>query len=111
MQLNRFSKRDWLLLRNKIAGWQEAYIGKLNEGYIELLSQEGSEADKFWKLYRRLCEDKRCAGVQIFMRGSDPLPLICRLVNEGVIQLGDLCEFSEELQAAVASITGPHKPQ
>lgn len=38
MQSNWSSKRDWLLFRNKIAGWQEAYIGRLNKEYIELLS-------------------------------------------------------------------------
>ena len=44
------SKRDWRLFRNKLAGWQEAYIGRLNKEYIELLSGDGSEADKFWVL-------------------------------------------------------------
>ena len=49
MQSNWSSKRDWLLLRSKLAGWQEAYIGRLNKEYIELLRGDGSEADKFWK--------------------------------------------------------------
>ena len=31
MQSNWSSKRDWLLFRNKLAGWQEAYIGRLNK--------------------------------------------------------------------------------
>ena len=54
MQSNWSSKRDWLLFRNKIAGWQEAYIGRLNKEYIELLSGDGSEADKFWELCKRI---------------------------------------------------------
>lgn len=106
---NWSSKRDWLLFRNKLAGWQEAYIGRLNKEYIELLRGDGSEADKFWELCKRIREDRRCAGVQISMRGSDPLPIICRMINEGVITLGDLDEFSEELREAVATITEPHK--
>ena len=100
MQSNWGSKRDWLLFRNKLAGWQEAYIGRLNNG---------SEADKFWELCKRIREDRRCAGVQISMRGSDPLPIICRMIHEGVITLGDLDEFSEELREAVATITEPHR--
>ena len=88
---------------------QEAYIGRLNKEYIELLRGDGSEADKFWKLCKRIREDRRCAGVQISMRGSDPLPIICRMINEGVITLGDLDEFSEELREVVATITEPHK--
>ncbi len=109
MQLNWASKRDWLLFRSKIAGWQEAYIWKLNKEYINLLIGPGSEADKFWELCKRIREDRRCAGVQISMRGSDPLPIICRMINEGVITLGDLDEFSDELREAVATITEPHK--
>ena len=81
MQLNWASKRDWLLFRSKIAGWQEAYIWKLNKEYINLLIGPGSEADKFWELCKRIREDRRCAGVQISMRGSDPLPIICRNVD------------------------------
>lgn len=45
MQSNWSSKRDWHLFRNKLAGWQEAYIGRLNKEYIELLRGDGSEAD------------------------------------------------------------------
>ena len=101
MQSNWSSKRDWLLFRSKLAGWQEEYI--------ELLRGDGSEADKFWELCKRIHEDRRCAGVQISMRGSDPLPIICRMINEGVITLGDLDEFSEELREVVATITEPHK--
>ena len=82
--------------RSKLAGWQEAYIGRLNKEYIELLRGDDSEADKFWELCKRIHEDRRCAGVQISMRGSDPLPIICRMINEGVITLGDLDEFSAE---------------
>ena len=81
----------------------------LNKEYIELLRGDGSEADKFWELCKRIREDRRCAGVQISMRGSDPLPIICRMINEGVITLGDLDEFSEELREAVATITEPHR--
>lgn len=109
MQSNWISKRDWLLFRSKLAGWQEAYIGKLNKEYINLLIGPGSEADKFWELCKRIREDRRCAGVQISMRGSDPLPIICHMINEGVITLGDIDEFSDELREAVATITEPHR--
>ena len=84
-------------------------IGRLNKEYIELLCGDGSEADKFWELCKRIREDRRCAGVQISMRGSDPLPIICRMINEEVIALGDLHEFSAELREVVATITEPHK--
>ena len=52
MQNHWKSKREWILFRERIAGWQEAYIGRLNREYIELLSRDGSEAEKLWELYR-----------------------------------------------------------
>ena len=97
------------MFRSKLAGLQEGYIGRLDKGDIELLCGDSSEADQLWELCKRIREDRGCAGVQISMRGSDPLPIICRMINEGVITLGDLDEFSEELREVVATITEPHK--
>ena len=105
MQNNWESKRDWILFRERIAGWQEAYIGRLNREYIELLSRDGPEAEKFWELYRRICRDKRCTGVQAEMRKSEILANLCRLVNEGAIGYDDLDGFSEELREDVIRIT------
>lgn len=105
MQANWPSKRDQLLFCKKIAGWQEAYIGRLNREYIELLSRDGSEAEKFWELYRRIRRDKRNTGVRAEMRNSEILANLCRLVNEGVIGYDDLDGFSEELREDVIRIT------
>ena len=105
MQNNWESKRDWILFRERIAGWQEAYIGRLNREYIELLSRDGPEAEKFWELYRRIRRDKRNTGVQAEMRNSEILANLCRLVNEGVIGYDDLDGFSEELREDVIRIT------
>ena len=101
-------KRDQLLFRERIAGWQEAYIGRLNREYIELLSRDGSEAEKFWELDRRIRRDKRCTGVQAEMRSSEILANLCRLVNEGVIGYDDLDGFSEGLRENVIRITSYH---
>ena len=93
------------MFRERIIGWQEAYIGRLNREYIELLSRDGSETEKFWELYRRICRDKRNTGVQAEMRNSEILANLCRLVNEGVIGYNDLDGFSEELREDVIRIT------
>ena len=42
-----FTKKDWVLFREKIADWQEAYMDKLNKEYIELLNGEGTPSEKF----------------------------------------------------------------
>ena len=54
-----FTKRDWALFKEKIAGWQEAYMDKLNKEYIELLSGKGSPSEKFWALEERIRNDKK----------------------------------------------------
>ena len=105
MQANWPSKRDQLLFRERIIVWQEAYIGRLNREYIELLSRDGPEAEKFWELYRRIRRDKCCTGVQAEMRNSEILANLCRLVNEGAIGYDDLDGFSEELREDVIRIT------
>lgn len=58
MQPNWSSKRDWLLFRSKLAGWQEAYIGRLNKEYIELLSGNNSENAGNPHEYRLFCPSK-----------------------------------------------------
>ena len=108
MQNNWESKQDWILFRERIAGWQEAYIGRLNREYIELLIRDGSEAEKFWELYKRICRDKHCTGVQAEIRSSEILANLCRLVNEGVIGYDDLDGFSEGLRENVIRITSYH---
>lgn len=45
------SKHDWKLFREKLPGWQENYMDRLNKEYIALLSAEDKKAsEKFWKL-------------------------------------------------------------
>lgn len=105
MQENGVSKRDWNLFRERIADWQEAYIGRLNREYVELLSRDGSEAEKFWELYKRIRRDKCCTGVQVQMRCSELLTALCRLVNEGAIRYEDLDGFSDDPREAVIRIT------
>lgn len=36
--MNKFSEKDWKIFRSKIAGWQEAYMDKLNKEYIKILA-------------------------------------------------------------------------
>lgn len=45
------NEKDWKLFRNKIAGWQDAYIDKLNKEYINLLSSVKSHQSNsgLWK--------------------------------------------------------------
>lgn len=96
-----FTKKDWALFREKIADWQEAYMDKLNKEYIELLSGEGRPSEKFWTLEERIRNDKKDTGVQLKMSRSNCIPNIISLLNEEVITMEDLDEFSDELKETI----------
>ena len=91
--MNKFSEKDWKLFRNKISDWQEAYMEKLNKEYIVLLSGEENASDKFWKLEKRIREDKKDCGVQCEMSRSNQFYIMLSLLNEGSITFDDLSDI------------------
>ena len=100
-----FTKKDWSLIRDKIAGWQEYYMDKLNKEYIELLNGEGKPSEKFWALEERIRNDKKDTGVQLRISRSNCISNIVSLLNESVITMADLEEFSDELKETIRFIT------
>lgn len=96
---------DWKIFRKRVPRWQEDYMKKLNKEYIEILSRDGSAAQNFWNLENRVFKDKRSVGVVIDMRRSKMLINILDLLEDHVINLEDLDEFSEELRKEVTQIT------
>ncbi len=95
------SKKDWKLYREKIGGWQENYMDRLNKEYIRLLSEEGPASEKFWKLENRIREDRRKPGVIIEVRKQKMIDQILMLLNDKAIGMDDLREFSDELRETV----------
>ena len=103
MQKQEFTKQDLTLFKNKIAGWQEAYIDRLNKEYIELLSEDAKPSVKFWKLNERIKEDRKKTGVLLEMNRSALLYNIISLINDGAITFDDLEGFSDELKETVSA--------
>ena len=103
MQEERFTKKDWTLFRNKIADWQEAYMNRLNKEYIKLLSEDANPAEKFWRLDKKIKEDRKKTGVQLEMSRSKLIYNIISLINDGAISFEDLNEFSDELKETVSA--------
>ena len=101
LQEQRFTKRDWSLFRSKIDDWQEAYMGRLCDEYIELLSGDGDPSEKFWQLDKRIRSDKRNPGVRIEMTRTNFLYNVIALINNDVISVEDLEDFSDELKETV----------
>ena len=95
------SKSDWKLFRARIGDWQEAYMERLLQEYIELLTGAENASEKFWKLEERVKKDKKHPGVLIELRKSNMIYDIVSLINLGVITTSDLKEFSEELKEGV----------
>ena len=62
------SEKDWKLFRAKLPGWQESYMKRLTEEYVEILNSDSPSSDKFWTLEKRLREDKRRCGVRADVR-------------------------------------------
>ena len=96
--MNRFSEKDWKLFRSKIADWQEAYMEKLNQEYVAILTGEGNASDKFWEIEKRIREDKKDCGVQCEMSRSNQFYIMLSLLKEGAITFDDLEDFSDDLK-------------
>ena len=95
------SKKDWKLYREKIAGWQEAYMEKLIASYVKYLLAEEPASTKFWELEKKIKRDRKNPGVLIELSKQNmPFDLI-RLIHEGVITVDYLEGFSDELKETV----------
>ena len=99
------SKRDWKLFREKIVGWQEDYMDRLCQEYINLLkSTDKHPSEKFWELEERIYKDKKTPGVRLELRKGDVYWDIAKLIHDKVITFDDLDDFSDDLKEAVKLI-------
>ena len=87
------NEKDWKLFRNKIAGWQDAYIDE-------------KPSIKFWALEKRIRNDKNDAGVVVEMKRSKLIDNIAALLDESAITMDDLEEFSDEFKERVRFFAG-----
>ena len=98
------SKRDWKLYREKIGRWQEHYMEKLVKEYADYLRSDLPASTKFWQIEKRIKRDRKTPGVCIDLRKSAMYWDIAGLINDKVISMDDLEEFSDDLKEAVALI-------
>ena len=99
------SKKDWKLFQERLSGWQENYMESLIKEYANFLNDDKRPAsEKFWKLEKRIKEDKCHPGVIMEMSKSEALWDIVCLIRLKVIAYDDLSDFSDELQQEVKRI-------
>ena len=79
-------------------------MGRLCDEYIELLSGDGDPSEKFWQLDKRIRSDKRNPGVQLQMTRTNFIYNIIALINNDVIGIEDLEDFSDELKETVKAL-------
>lgn len=93
---------DWKLFKEKVPSWQENFMEKLNNEYIELLKEDKLASEKFWALEKRINKDKNKYGVQFVRKRSTMAINLVALINEGAITFNDLADFSDELKEVVS---------
>lgn len=99
--IKEISEKDWKLFKQKLPIWQDTYMDKLNQEYIEILNSSNFPADKFWKLEKRINSDKHKTSVVCDMRRSKMVESIVSLLAEGAITTDDLLEFSDSLNSTI----------
>ena len=77
---------------------------KLVKEYADYLSSDLPASTKFWEMEKRIKRDRKTPGVWIELRKSDMFWDIAGLINDKVILMDDLEEFSDDLKEAVALI-------
>ena len=80
-------------------------MDRLNKEYIKILSADKKPSEKFRKLEKRLKVDKHKTGVSIDMRRSQLIPNMVSLIEDRVISLADLEEFSDSLKETISFVT------
>ena len=101
---NTCLESDWKLFRKCVPVWQERYMGKLTEEYRAILDSEESSSEKFWRLEKRIRQDKKSPGVIVDMRRSAMREELLQMLFQGVIQPGDLERFSQELRDSLTFV-------
>lgn len=100
----QISKEDWKLFQKLLPDWQENYIKKLNQEYIQLLSRNVNPSTNFWDLYKKISDDKKSPGVTLEMSKADTPLNLAKLLTRRIISKEDLSKFSPELQNEVNQI-------
>lgn len=79
-------------------------MDRLCREYIELLCGGGAPSEKFWKLDKRIRSDKGNPGVQLEMTRTNFIYNIIALINNDVISIEALEDFSDELKETVKAL-------
>ena len=94
------SEKDWNLFSKKYYEWKERYAAGRIEKHKKLLDSDESATDKFFELQKQIHKDSHSTVFRLPMRfsRSNMHINILALLNNGIITIDDLSEFSDEVK-------------
>lgn len=94
------AESDWKLFKKMLPQWQERYMERLIDQYIEMLNGGSEASSRFWALEERINRDKLSSGVIANdIRRSTMHREIANLLIDNVITLNDLDGFTEDTKS------------
>ena len=94
------AESDWKLFKKMLPQWQERYMERLIDQYIEMLNGGSEASSRFWALEERINRDKLSSGVIANdIRLSTMHREIANLLTDNVITLNDLDGFTEDTKS------------
>ena len=72
-------------------------MAKLNQEYIDILNEDNNSSANFWKLEKRIYQDRKSPGVVITVSHSEFFIDIMSLMRANVISREDLNDFSKDV--------------
>lgn len=91
---------DWKLFSEKYYEWKNRYLERFFPDYKAILDSDETATDKFFELKKRIEKDSRAPVFRLpgrFSRNDMHLNIMA-LLNNGIITLDDLSEFSDEVK-------------
>ncbi len=91
---------DWKLFSKKFYEWKDRYTERFISEYKSILDSEETSTDKFFELKDRIFKDSRAVVFNLpgrFSRSNMHLNIMA-LLNNGVITIDDLSEFSDDVK-------------
>ena len=94
------AESDWKLFKKMLPQWQERYMERLIDQYIEILNGGSEASSRFWALEERINRDKLSSGViaNDILRSTMHRE-IANLLIDNVITLNDLDGFTEDTKS------------
>lgn len=99
-----FTENDWKIYKRKLPIWQEKYISNLLKKYNEIINGRSDPSERFWHLENEINKDKNHPGVTVERKRSNMIPTLVTFLRDGIIEISDINDFSEELKDAVKKI-------